>query len=249
MQELNTSQINAGINNSYWRVLVLAETTSTQDELLIRNLTKGDVVVAEYQSKGRGRLDRSFESKKYAGLTFSFIPNLNLDRELWGSFPILVGATLADLFSELTNLDFKSKWPNDVISKSNQKLLGILTEIKNDQIHCGIGINVNTSKADLPVENATSLFLETGKEFDRNLLLAEILTRIEKSINLLQTNPEAAREYAKSNCGTIGQEIEVQPVTGESYQAKAIDLSLAGELVLANGEKLHVGEIKHLKVS
>ncbi len=228
---------------------MLDEVASTQDVLQGSNLTSGDVCVAELQNKGRGRLDREFISQKYLGLTFSLIIQPNIPRDTWGIIPLLIGKTCAEVLTQICETDIKTKWPNDLITNSEKKLGGILVELHSNKIaqaelHCGIGINVNTTLKQLPVIEATSLYLETNKEWDRNLLLVEILKKLEINLKKLENHEELEIEKW---CKTISQEVEITPVVGAKFYGLATGISSAGELRLADGQLIHAGIIRHLR--
>ena len=68
---LQESAITSGLSDGYWRVSVIDEVDSTQNYLRTSNPKIGDVITAEYQSEGRGRLDRKFEATKSSALLLS----------------------------------------------------------------------------------------------------------------------------------------------------------------------------------
>lgn len=147
------------------------EVTSTQDiayKKAIEGEGAGTVVVAESQTKGRGRLGRKWHSPK-GGLYVSIILNPRLytqDSKLAltaaGCVAKVIGATI--------------KHPNDVLL-NGKKVAGILAEMRDGCLILGIGINANTLLKDLP-EGATSIFEETGKRVDNKELLNALLKEI-----------------------------------------------------------------------
>ena len=168
---LDEEKIMRAVASTYWRVRVLSLTTSTQDELKTELVSNGDCVVSEFQSEGRGRLDRTFDAEPHGALLFSFYIRPER-KDAWGWIPLLSGVSVAQTLNEVTSTrDYQTKWPNDVISSSG-KIAGILCEKYKDGIIVGIGINVSTQVNELPVDTASSIFITSGLEIDRNNLLA-----------------------------------------------------------------------------
>ena len=141
IEGLNTERINSQVSQ-YWSVIVVEETTSTQSDL-ISDFSPGRVLIAEYQSAGRGRLDRKFIVPPRKGLTFSFCIDAIEDI---GWIPLLTGLAVADAIDE--NLNGKLveiKWPNDLLV-NKKKLSGILSERVEGGVVVGVGINIFQTK-------------------------------------------------------------------------------------------------------
>ncbi|MBW3551263.1 MAG: rod shape-determining protein MreC, partial [Proteobacteria bacterium] len=113
-----------------WRLQVLAETAST-NALLTERARAGEpaglVVVAESQTDGRGRLDRSWVSPPRAGLTFSVLLRPNLPVARWGWVPLWGGLAVAEALRERCEVEAVVKWPNDVLV-GGEKVCGLLAE-------------------------------------------------------------------------------------------------------------------------
>ena len=133
-----------------------------------RGAEHGDVVVAEYQTEGRGRLGKSWESLK--GLYFSIIIKpLGLITSDYSKITLTVGLAVAEAIDEIAGVHTHLKWPNDLYL-NGKKCGGILTEssltgdVSSHFVIVGVGINTHTEKDDFPLnlqEKATSLFQET----------------------------------------------------------------------------------------
>jgi BirA family biotin operon repressor/biotin-[acetyl-CoA-carboxylase] ligase len=93
--------------------------------------------------------------------------------------PLLAGVAVAAAVQAVAGLDARLKWPNDVLV-GDRKLAGILAEQSAGAIVAGAGINVSTSRAELPVETATSLVLEGAQRTDRQRLLCAVLAEFER---------------------------------------------------------------------
>lgn len=176
-------------------IIKLNATDSTNSFLksLLQNSTPRNftVVVTTNQTKGRGQLEKNWNSEPHKNLTFSvFISfkNLKIIHQKYLNFA--VSQAIHNVLLSKNLLKTHIKWPNDILS-ANKKICGILIEntffgenIKNAIV--GIGLNVNQEKFPESINNPTSLKLETSIEFDLEKLLKEILIELEEKINLLE---------------------------------------------------------------
>ena len=85
--ELDQTSINEALKGGYWSVHAVEQIDSTQSALKSSSPKHGDVIVADYQSAGRGRLDRSFEAQPRTALLFSAYIEPHRHRDDWGFIP------------------------------------------------------------------------------------------------------------------------------------------------------------------
>ena len=174
------------IKTLYEKLIRLDETDSTNAEALRRSGSiRGDFAVcAEYQSAGRGRMGRSFESPKGAGLYLSVLEYRAVSPDLTAR----VGVAAAKSIEKCCGLETEIKWPND-IQCGGKKLCGILCErvpLKKasgeytDAVIIGIGINLSQSEEELGElsDIATSLRL-CGRSCDKEELLKALLSELD----------------------------------------------------------------------
>lgn len=236
--------------SQYWRVSVVEVTGSTQDDLTQivadKKAKSGEVIAAEFQSAGRGRLDRKFDAPASSALMFSLYVEPHRDKSDWSFLPLLTG--LSAIFA-LTKLDpeiFPTlKWPNDILL-GDGKVGGIIAQASGDGVVIGIGINVGMTQKELPVVTATSLALHSFSVLDRNLILATFLSTFEELFERWQ-NGEDLRHLYKERSATIGHEIRIEHPDGSHKNGKAVDVTPAGELILEDGSRVTVGDIVHLR--
>ena len=195
---------------SFWRDLrVVTETGSTNTDLLAAaraGAPEGIVRAAEYQTAGRGRLERRWASPPRAALTFSVLlrpRGVPPGRRGW--VPLLAGVAVATALASAAAVDARLKWPNDVLVHG-AKVAGILAEQSGDAIVVGIGINVSARPDELPVPGATSLALAGGVAADRECLLACRAQRAGPLLPGLDQRGVAAgpRRAARSGSGRPG---------------------------------------------
>mgnify|MGYP002132512393 CR=1 FL=1 len=247
-EALNQSAMNATLRDSYWRVSVFESVTSTQTELSAKeNLKNGDVFVAEYQSAGRGRLDRTFEAEKSSALLFSLYIEPKRNKSEWSAIPLLTGLSLVNALTNLDgNLKVKLKWPNDLLI-SEKKVAGILVEAKESGVVIGIGLNVEMGKDELPVETATSLAIEGFSTLDRNVILPALLKSAALTFALWESGSSLPFEQYRQVSSTLGKEVEVHLPTGQILKSLAVGINEIGELQLADGTRVNVGDVIHLR--
>jgi BirA family biotin operon repressor/biotin-[acetyl-CoA-carboxylase] ligase len=247
-EALNESAINATLRGSYWRVSVFQSLTSTQSELIGKeNLQHGEVFVTEFQSAGRGRINRTFEATESSALLFSLYLEPKRNKMEWSAIPLLAGLSLVNALSNLDEkLETNLKWPNDLLI-GERKVAGILAEARPDGVIVGIGLNVEMVKSELPVPTATSLKLENFAELNRNIILSEILTNLALTIELWESGSNIGFEQYRQVSSTLGKEVEVHLPSGEIISSRATGITDVGELQLANGARVNVGDVIHLR--
>jgi len=241
--ELDQTSINEALKGGYWSVHAVEQIDSTQSALKSSSPKHGDVIIAEYQSAGRGRLDRSFEAHPRTALLFSAYIEPHRHRDEWGFIPLLVGLSVA----EVLGIEFYTKWPNDILSDGG-KVGGILCEVHGDGIVIGIGLNVSMTEEELPVPTASSILLTVGSAPDRNALLPAILKEIAFNLAEWESGEDLTDDYLDSSA-TMGKRVSVQLPDGRKIEGVAAGISNNGELLLDSGDVISVGDIIHLSLS
>ncbi|MFH2011505.1 MAG: biotin--[acetyl-CoA-carboxylase] ligase [Pseudomonadota bacterium] len=190
-------EIKAGLKTSFvgQEILYYLKTESTN--LIARNLAmngarEGTLVTAEEQTKGRGRLSRSWLSPSYKNILMSIIFRPKVQPSQVFSLTMLTSLAIVKAIKNITVLDPLIKWPNDIYI-GGKKIGGILTEFsaEQDQINfviVGVGLNVNFDPSIYPEigDTSTSISKALGKEISRVKLLRSILEEIEKGYNLFK---------------------------------------------------------------
>lgn len=153
----------------------------------------GTAVLAEMQSKGRGRLDRSWYSPAQKGLYCSIIIRPRLSWEEYPKITLVAGLAVAQTLARSCNCPCSVKWPNDIYIRG-RKLGGILTEsssfagnMSEAYAVVGIGVNINNGEEDFAPEiasQATSIFLETKREYDIRAVFEAIRLELLKNLEI-----------------------------------------------------------------
>ena len=196
------------------KVLVFSELPSTQDEakkLAEEGAEEGVAVIAERQTRGRGRLGRRWDSGE-GGVWLSLIlrPPLHPSEVL--RIPLMSGVAVAEALRELCGGDFKLKWPNDIYARG-KKVGGILCELgaEADAVRyliLGIGINVNNSLPPELSDIATTLREECGRMLRRAEVIKALLSHLDELYDvLLEGDFETIRRRWLSLSEMMGAEV------------------------------------------
>ena len=238
---ISAKKINKLLNTPK-KIKTVFSTTSTNT--VLKNIyTSGkdlQVLISESQSKGKGRLNRTFYSPKFSGIYMSYRLSGNFEIESVGKITTLVAVAVAKALEKLYNISVDIKWVNDLFI-NNKKVCGILCESviidnKLAGVIIGIGLNVYNKKFPIALQDiATNLEKETSLKIDRNVIIAQIINNLE-DINAIINSQEYISEY-KSRLFILGKQIKVITTNGE-YLAKCIDLSPSGALIVEKDNEM-----------
>lgn len=206
------------------------------------DLKKDALFVAGEQTSGRGRRSRAWNSPKDTGIWMSLLLHPTIETHKASMLTLLVALAIERVMQGL-GLNTGIKWPNDIVI-NKKKLCGILTEMSADMdgikyIVCGIGINVNNKDFGAELKNlATSMYLETHKEYSRKDIIAKIIKEFYEIYSefLLQGDLSfVIEEYNKFLLGN-GEYIKVIDLKN-SYEARQLGINEKGELVVEKEDK------------
>ena len=158
----------------------VASCPSTQ-RLLGAEDPEGAVVATDHQTAGRGRLGRVWEDVPGRSILMSILLRPRTPMPLWPELSLVAGEAVARALRTETGLAASLRHPNDVVV-AGRKLVGVLPEASSGRVVLGIGVNVNQTADELPVDTAkppTSLRVELGRELERGPLVAAILFELE----------------------------------------------------------------------
>ncbi len=237
------------------RNFIYSEEVESTNSFLLNKSNKfnseGTILLAEKQSKGRGRKERVWYSAKGQNLTFSIL--LTSKKYFGKKFNLLNFATslsVAFALENLFQLKTELKWPNDVLV-NGKKICGILLEStsqgnKIERVVIGIGLNVNQAlfQGNFNLE-PTSIKLELGESVDREKLLAELLNTFEEILQKMESKPDEIMKDWKDRCNLIGEKISVTEEDNTKYGIFE-DLDEEGFLLLKTKnkiEKIHFGDV------
>ena len=215
------------------------ETDSTN--LWIKRLAKegapeGTLALAEFQSAGRGRLGRSWEVPEGTSVMMSILLRPKFEPQYAPTLTLVMGMAVAKAVKKL-GFDVSIKWPNDVVV-SHKKICGILTEMgvrdgKIDYAVIGVGINVNIREfPEEMADKATSLYLESGREFDRSQIPGLVMEAFEEYYEKFAATCDLSglKEEYESILANYNQPVRV--LAKEAYEGVARGITDGGELLV-----------------
>ncbi len=217
----------------------LDSTNGTAYQLALEGAEEGEVVVAESQKKGRGRLGREWFSPPYLNLYLSVVLRPKLPPHQIPLITLMAAVAAAEAIHDFSGLLPSIKWPNDILIRE-RKVAGLLNEIQSemDRIHfviLGIGVNLNMDVQMLPGEiqrKATSLRQEVGREVSRTAFLRTLLRELERWYAIfLAEGGEAILKAWRAWARITGRRVSVSSL-GEILTGIAVDVDSDGALIL-----------------
>lgn len=213
-------------------------------KLALSGKPEGTCVIAENQNAGRGRLNRAWFSPPGKNIYLSVIlrPSVNPSKV----YPITFLSCLAvyDTIEKLTGITPTLKWPNDVLI-NGKKICGTLLEIsaETDMVRfviIGIGFNINMKTEELQddiKDKATSLYIETKKIYERNIICGILLSNLEIYYEIFKNSSgiEICKVWER-RAKIKGIQMEVNQM-GEIYRGVAEGVDASGALLLNIGGK------------
>lgn len=261
---LNRAEILYGLNTSVLgRELhcfeELDSTNTYAKRLASEGCADGAAVVAEKQTRGRGRLGRQWESAGKKGVWMSVVLKPSIPPESIQLITLAASVAVVDAVFEATGIETGIKWPNDIIL-DGKKVCGILAEMSSemDRINylvIGIGINVNHDKADFPDNiSATAISLKeykksssAGGALARGEIIKKVLFELEKQyLNIEAGKIEEVIDEWKKRSVTLGKKVKVN-INNIELTGMAAGITEDGKLLfkMENGDEYEIlsGEV------
>lgn len=253
------AEISHGLNTKFIgkKICYFETLSSTMDiavQLGMQAAPEGTIVLSEAQTKGRGRLGRTWVSPKYQGIYLSLLLRPKILPTQSPILTLIVAVSICEAIKEGAGLDARIKWPNDILIH-NKKVGGILTELNAEMdevrfIIIGIGLNVNNDKKAL-VSCATSLKEQKKENINRVELLQEILRKIEANYLLFRGrgSPPIIEKWHDYNI-TLGKRVKVF-LHNEHIEGEALGIDTDGGLLLRKDsgltQKVTAGDVVHCR--
>ncbi len=197
--------------------LKITDSTNTAAmDLAKKGAQDGTLIVAEEQTRGRGRLGREWLSAPYSSLIMSLIFKPDIEPSQLYYITMLSSIAVVNAVKKIAGISAGIKWPNDIYIK-NKKVAGILTELYLNKesetiVVVGLGLNVNFDTSIYPEirEIATSMSIETDTEIPRVRLLQKILEEIERGYNFLKNHKyKQIRDEWNDKSMILGKKVKI----------------------------------------
>lgn len=248
---MHIEKIKKGLKGEIGKNLIYYDIVDSTNNIALKlseTYPDGTVVLADCQTKGKGRLGRSWFSPPGSNIYLSIIIKTSIEHRKLNLLTFMASIASALALRNCTNLDVSIKWPNDLLV-SKKKIGGILTELKFNKnvlvAILGIGVNVNIDVEQFPEEFrslSTSIKNETKNIYSREELIIGILNELDKWYKAYtQNNIEAIFEEWKNLNATFGKEVLVFS-EGKTFKGIAEAIDRDGFLLL----RLPAGNIKKI---
>lgn len=233
-------------------IISYVETGSTNDvamDLAASGAQEGTLIIAESQTRGRGRRHRKWLSPMGTSILTSLILRPPIMPHETHSITLASAAAVAQSIRNVTHLPAFIKWPNDVII-SDKKVSGILAEMRTEKewvtfLVVGIGVTVNIPRKRLPAEImdiATSLSAELGHNVSRIALLQEILRQLEQRyVKVKERKTDDLIAEWRDLLTTIGRQIRIS-LPGRVISGRAVDIDETGALLV----RMDTGQLQRI---
>ena len=221
---------------------VVDSTNTRAKQFAEEGAPNGTYVIAERQESGKGRRGRGFDSPAGKGIFMTLVLKPQIDPGHAPMITLVTALAVSRAITDMTGRPAGIKWPNDIIM-SGKKVCGILTEMSAqfdyvNHIVVGIGVNVQNERFPKEIEAvATSVFLETGKHYNRAELVERIWEAFEHYYEIfLQTEDLSGlvNEY-NGHLVNLHQQVKVLDPQ-EPFEGKAMGITPKGELIVDTWE-------------
>ncbi len=226
------------------KIIRFHKVASTQDTAR-RFYDKGSelVVTALSQERGRGRQGRNWFSPR-GGL---YVSLLLFPKKKLTSIPLLASLSIIRTLEDFDFSKLSIHWPNDVFL-NNRKISGVVCERYKDCVICGIGLNVNTKRFENLIDNATSMSIESGRDYDLDEVFNYFLERFNVLYDELQDKGLKVKEVLNYISG-LGEAVEVITAK-ETIKGTVFDIDDDWALLLRDEsgivKKFYYGDIRRL---
>ncbi len=238
-----------------WRVEHFEEIDSTNSYLkqrAVEGCPEGLVALADFQTAGRGRLDRAWISPARSSLLCSVVLRPPLVADDLQLVVAAVALAVRQALERLSGLRAELKWPNDLIV-GHRKLGGLLAEIVGtaDGYAVVVGLGLNLTFGGPEEVEATSVRAETGVTLEPRGVLDLVLEELEARRVQLETvsGRAALRADYERALATIGKDVRIEQHDG-TVEGRAHGVDSAGHLLVEVGGEIRafgVGDVVHLR--
>lgn len=261
-ESLDVDRLTAALvrSGSPWTTVEVHRRLGSTNAEALRDPRPGRVVLTEHQVSGRGRLARGWQTPDRAAVTGSFCVAAADDAPL-GWLPLLTGVAVCEAIEAQTGILAALKWPNDVLlpQDGERKVCGILCELSPTDavVVVGVGLNVDQTRAELPVDTGISLALagalDTGTAAVREGLATALGNTLAEQLSAWSGAPAALsaaqRRYA-DRCLTIGRQVRVVRPGSDDLLGVADAIDDEGRLVVGTSRgpmPVSAGDVIHLR--
>lgn len=249
---MKTKWLGAGDNLVFMKTV---DSTNTECKRRSENgAGNGLLVITDSQTSGKGRRGREWKTPECTNVAMSYLLKPDFIPDIAPMLTLVMAMAAAKGIAEVTGLDVKIKWPNDIVI-NGKKVVGILTEMALEEdtisyVIIGTGINVNTTEFPEEIsKTATSLYIEAGnKKISRAKIAAASALAFEEYYAKFQETEDlsALEDEYNAICVNVGRRVRVLDPKGE-YEADSKGINSKGELMVTKDDgtsvNVYAGEV------
>lgn len=198
----------------------------------------GTLVVADFQSGGKGRRGKSWSAPHGSGIWMSLVLRPELHPVTASMLTLVAAMAVADGLQKTAGMEAGIKWPNDIVS-SGKKICGILTEMSTElefinYVVTGIGINVNNESFPEDIQEvATSVYQETGNRVSRSSIIKAVMASYEQYYETFVQTCDMSALIEEYNRLLVNKDNEVRVIKKEGeYTGISLGIDESGELLV-----------------
>lgn len=203
-------------------------TNTKAKQLAEKGEAEGTLIISDEQTAGKGRRGRNWCSKKGANVFMTLLIRPKIEPKYLSGITLLAAMSVATAIKEVCETEAKIKWPNDIVL-NKKKICGILTEMSSEMNYVnyaviGIGININDDEIPQEIrQNASSIYLETGRKTNRNELAAKVVEKFGDYYKKFLETKDLSAFTDEYNSMLISMNKEVKVLYGMAETAKPED--------------------------
>lgn len=240
--------VGSNLTTKFWgRDIVYFQNTDSTNiqakKLAEEGCSHGTLVISDFQTAGRGRRGKSWNSPKGSGIWMSFVLRPAIKPQNAAMLTIVAAMAAKDAIATVPGVEPLIKWPNDIVI-SGKKVCGILTEMSAEMdwinyVVIGVGINANIPSFPEDISKiATSLEIESGNVVSRSGIIAKFGSSFEKYYEkfIAQGNLQLLVDDYNKSLANINNKVKIlEP--GNEYVGIALGINNEGELVVEKESK------------
>lgn len=220
------------------------------------------VLVADHQTAGRGRRDRTWDAPPRSSILMSIgLPLVGIEQQRWPLVNAAVALAVVDAAPDL-----RVKWPNDLVAPgadgADLKVGGILAELHpdlgglGDCLVVGLGLNVNWTRMPSELEEtATSLDILLEGHVDADVVVGDLLVALDSRwlprLGRSASTVDELLDAYRSRSATIGRDVRIELEDGSVLDGVAADVDETGALVVDGRDgtrrTITVGDVVHVR--
>ena len=219
---------------------------------------EGEIVIAESQTEGRGRLGRRWESPPFVNLYLSVVLRPRLAPACAPQITLMAGVALVETIQPLIEQTPMIKWPNDILV-GGKKIAGVLSEAVCDServahVILGIGFNLNYRSSSMPPQirnRATSVADLTGNSVERESALLRLIHNLDRCYgDLEESGFESLRPRWDRYFGLRGRRVRIENFD-QVFMGYARGIDRDGALLVEDDrgalQKIYAGDVVPLE--